>query len=254
MPERIAPARSLRLGVAGPVGTGKSSLIAMICREMAADLNLGVITNDIYTDEDARFLRSAGVLHPERIRAVETGACPHTAIRDDVTANLLAVEDLEADFDPLDVVLVESGGDNLTATFSPALVDAQIFVLDVAGGGDVARKGGPGIGRADLLVINKADLGPYVDVDVPRMIADGRAARDGRPVLGLSRLDRSSIDELAAWVRSVLHSFRSGSHVTVDPGPMAPHWHAGEAGQGFRHAHEDGEHSHRHAGPAPSPS
>ena len=104
-----------------------------------------MITNDIYTDEDARFLRSAGVLDPERIRAVETGACPHTAIRDDVTANLLAVEDLEADFAPLDVVLVESGGDNLTATFSPALVDAQIFVLDVAGGGDVARKGGPGI-------------------------------------------------------------------------------------------------------------
>ena len=163
-----------------------------------------MITNDIYTDEDARFLRSAGVLDPERIRAVETGACPHTAIRDDVTANLLAVEDLEADFAPLDVVLVESGGDNLTATFSPALVDAQIFVLDVAGGGDVARKGGPGIGRADLLVVNKTDLGPYVGVDVPQMVADGRAARDGRPVIGLSRLDRASIDELTGWLRGVL--------------------------------------------------
>ena len=126
------------------------------------------------------------MLDPERIRAVETGACPHTAIRDDVTANLLAVEDLERDFAPLDVVLVESGGDNLTATFSPALVDAQIFVLDVAGGGDVARKGGPGIGRADLLVVNKTDLAPYVGVDVA---ADGRrraAARDGRAVLALS--------------------------------------------------------------------
>ena len=174
----------------------KSSLIALICRELADELRLGVITNDIYTDEDARFLRSAGVLDPERIRAVETGACPHTAIRDDVTANLLAVEDLEADFAPLDVVLVESGGDNLTATFSPALVDAQIFVLDVAGGGDVARKGGPGIGRADLLVVNKTDLGPYVGVDVPRMVADGQAARDGRPVMALSRLDRASIDAL----------------------------------------------------------
>ena len=190
--------------MAGPVGTGKSSLIALICRELADELSLGVITNDIYTDEDARFLRSAGVLDPERIRAVETGACPHTAIRDDVTANLLAVEDLEADFAPLDVVLVESGGDNLTATFSPALVDAQIFVLDVAGGGDVARKGGPGIGRADLLVVNKTDLGPYVGVDVPQMVADGRAARDGRPVIGLSRLDRASIDELTGWVRGVL--------------------------------------------------
>jgi len=243
----IAGARSLRLGVAGPVGTGKSSLIAMICREMAAELNLGVITNDIYTDEDARFLRSAGVLDPARIRAVETGACPHTAIRDDVTANLLAVEDLEADFAPLDMVLVESGGDNLTATFSPALVDAQIFVLDVAGGGDVARKGGPGIGRADLLVVNKTDLGPYVGVDVPAMIADGMAARDGRPVLGVSRLDRESIDALTDWVRSVLDSFRSGTHVAVDPGPMAPHFHAGDEGEGDTHAHQHDDHPHLHA-------
>ncbi|MDQ1572840.1 MAG: urease accessory protein, partial [Actinomycetota bacterium] len=181
MPESTT--RSLRLGIAGPVGTGKSSLIATICRALSQELRLGVITNDIYTDEDARFLRSAGVLDPERIRAVETGACPHTAIRDDVTVNLLAVEDLEHDFAPLDVVLIESGGDNLTATFSPALVDAQIFVLDVAGGGDVARKGGPGIARADLLVVNKTDLAPYVGVDVPTMVSDARAARDGGAVL-----------------------------------------------------------------------
>src|ERR1041384_5274819 len=173
MPETT---RSFRLGVGGPVGTGKSSLIATVCRELADELRLGVITNDIYTDEDARLLRSAGVLDPERIRAVETGACPHTAIRDDVTPNLIAVEDLEHDFAPLDVVLVESGGDNLTATFSPALVDAQIFVLDVAGGGDVARKGGPGIARADLLVVNKTDLAPYVEVDVDRMVKDAEAA------------------------------------------------------------------------------
>lgn len=176
--------RALRLGVAGPVGTGKSSLIATICAALADDLQIAVITNDIYTDEDARFLRSAGVLAPERIRAVETGACPHTAIRDDVTENLLAAEDLEADFAPLDLVLIESGGDNLTATFSPALVDAQLFVLDVAGGGDVARKGGPGIGRADLLVVNKTDLAPHVGVDVAQMVADASDAREGRPVLG----------------------------------------------------------------------
>ena len=177
------------------------------------------------------------MLDPERIRAVETGACPHTAIRDDVTANLLAVEDLEADFAPLDLVLVESGGDNLTATFSPALVDAQIFVLDVAGGGDVARKGGPGIGRADLLVVNKTDLGPYVGVDVPQMVADGRAARDGRPVIGLSRLDRPSIDALTGWVRGVLATFRAGAHVAVDPGPMAPHSHSADEGGGLAHRH-----------------
>ncbi len=247
--------RALRLGVAGPVGTGKSSLIAMICRELAHELRLGVITNDIYTDEDARFLRSAGVLDPERIRAVETGACPHTAIRDDVTANLLAVEDLEADFAPLDVVLVESGGDNLTATFSPALVDAQIFVLDVAGGGDVARKGGPGIGRADLLVVNKTDLAPYVGVDVPQMIADGQAARDGRPVLGLSRTDPDSVELLKDWLRAVLQAHRSGDHIPVDPGPMAPHFHATADG-GYVHSHPNAdsggprEHQHERAASA----
>jgi urease accessory protein len=218
--------RSFRLGVAGPVGTGKTSLIASVCRELAGELRLGVVTNDIYTDEDARFLRGAGVLEPERIRAVETGACPHTAIRDDVTPNLMAVEDLEAEFAPLDVVLVESGGDNLTATFSPALVDAQIFVLDVAGGGDVARKGGPGIARADLLVVNKTDLAPYVGVDVPRMVQDAVRVRDGRPVLALSRSDPDSLAALRSWVLETAERVSGGGHVAVDPGPMAPHMHA----------------------------
>jgi len=238
------PERALRLGVAGPVGTGKSSLIALICRELAGESSLGVITNDIYTDEDARFLRSAGVLDPERIRAVETGACPHTAIRDDITANLMAVEDLESDFSPLDMVLVESGGDNLTATFSPALVDAQIFVLDVAGGGDVARKGGPGIARADLLVVNKTDLAPHVGVDVALMVADGRAARDGRPVLALSRTDRESVASLTEWVRGLLLAFRSGVHVAIDPGPMAPHSHPEPAGAAVLRSHSVGSGQH----------
>jgi urease accessory protein len=237
--------RALRLGVAGPVGTGKSSLIATICRELADELRLGVITNDIYTDEDARFLRSAGVLDPDRIRAVETGACPHTAIRDDVTVNLIAVEDLERDFAPLDVVLVESGGDNLTATFSPALVDAQIFVLDVAGGGDVARKGGPGIARADLLVVNKTDLAPYVGVDVPRMVSDAKDARDGRAVLALSRTDAASVSQLKQWVLTLHAAHRAGDHHPQDPGPMAPHFHADETG-GVLHSHEPGDHAHSH--------
>ncbi len=220
------PPRGLRLGVAGPVGTGKSSLIALLCRELGQTLSIGVVTNDIYTDEDARMLRAAGVLDPERIRAVETGACPHTAIRDDVSANLQAVEDLERDFAPLDLVLVESGGDNLTATFSPALVDAQVFVLDVAGGGDVVRKGGPGIARADLLVVNKTDLAPYVGVDAELMAREGVAARDGRPVIALSRTDPTSIAALRAWVTSVVDRHRSGAHTPEDPGPMAPHRHA----------------------------
>ena len=227
MPE-TAPgsSRALRLGVCGPVGTGKSSLIATICRELAGSLRLAVVTNDIYTDEDARFLRAAGVLPEERVVGVETGACPHTAIRDDVTANLLAVEDLGQRFAPLDVVLVESGGDNLTATFSPALVDAQLFVLDVAGGGDVARKGGPGIERADLLVVNKTDLAPYVGVDVERMVHDAEHARDGRRVLPLSRTDLASEAALAGWVTSTLEAFRGGGLVPVDPGPMARHAHS----------------------------
>ncbi|MEP9382086.1 urease accessory protein UreG [Nocardioides sp. KR10-350] len=236
MPDRS----TLRVGVCGPVGTGKSSLIALLCRELAGDLQLGVVTNDIYTDEDARFLRSAGVLAPERIRAVETGACPHTAIRDDITANLLAVEELEDDFAPLDVVLVESGGDNLTATFSPALVDVQVFLIDVAGGGDVARKGGPGIERADLLVVNKTDLAPYVGVDAALMVADAIAARDGRPVLALSRNDPESVARLVAWVRAQLSAHRAGSLVPADPGPMAPHTHA----DGTTHAHPDADDDH----------
>jgi len=229
--------RALRVGVCGPVGTGKSSIIALICRELSGVLELGVVTNDIYTDEDARFLRAEGVLAADRIRAVETGACPHTAIRDDITANLLAVEELEADFAPLDLVLVESGGDNLTATFSPALVDVQLFVLDVAGGGDVARKGGPGIERADLLVINKTDLAPYVGVDRDLMVADASAARDGRDVVALSRHDRASIDELTRWLTLQLAVHRAGDLVPSDPGPMAPHGHSHDHPQDHSHDH-----------------
>ncbi len=251
MPDTSTPTRALRLGVAGPVGTGKSSLIATLCRSLRDDLRLGVITNDIYTDEDARFLRSEGVLEPERIRAVETGACPHTAIRDDVTANLIAAEDLERDFSPLDVVIIESGGDNLTATFSPALVDAQLFVLDVAGGGDVARKGGPGIARADLLVVNKTDLAPYVGVDVEQMVADATAAREGRDVLALSRTDETAVAALRGWVLGMVAAHTSGTHVPIDPGPMAPHSHADDQGGWVVHTHEH-EHEHSHAGGAPS--
>ena len=201
--------RALRLGVCGPVGTGKTSLIALLCRELGPRMSVAVITNDIYTDEDARMLRAAGVLDPERIRAVETGACPHTAIRDDITANLLAIEDLEADFDPVDLVLVESGGDNLTATFSPALVDAQIFVLDVAGGGDVVRKGGPGISRADLLVINKTDLAPHVGADLEGMARDAKAQRGDLPVAFTALKTEGGITPVADWVRDRLAAWNT---------------------------------------------
>lgn len=257
VPQPVAPVspagRPLRLGVCGPVGTGKSSLIALLCRELAAQWELAVITNDIYTDEDARFLRSAGVLPEERIRAVETGACPHTAIRDDISANLMTAVELEREFPGLDMVLLESGGDNLTATFSPALVDVQIFVLDVAGGGDVARKGGPGIERADLLIVNKTDLAPYVGVDVVRMLADAREARGDRPVIGLSRTDRASIDELVGWLTQVRSHHRAGRWEPRDPGPMAAHSHGPDHDQDHGHAHDHApdhvEHEHATTGP-----
>ncbi|MDR9371897.1 urease accessory protein UreG [Conexibacter sp. JD483] len=218
-----AERRALRIGVAGPVGTGKSSLIAALCATLGAELRLGVVTNDIYTTEDAEFLRAQGVLAPERIVAVQTGCCPHTAIRDDVSANLQAVEDLEAAQGPLAIVFVESGGDNLTTAFSPALADTQIFVLDCAGGDDVPRKGGPGVARSDLLVINKVDLAPLVGASVERMVSDAGARRDGRPTLAIDLRGSGGIVDVAAWVLRKESAWRAGALVSEDPGPPAPH-------------------------------
>src|SRR5262249_3965905 len=172
--------RALRIGIGGPVGSGKTALVAALCRALAGTLQLAVVTNDIYTTEDADSLLRNGVLPAERIRAVETGCCPHTAIRDDISANLDAVEGLEARLGQLDLILVESGGDNLTATFSRGLVDRQIFVVDVAGGDKVPRKGGPGVTSADLLVINKTDLAPLVGADLGVMARDAAARRRRR--------------------------------------------------------------------------
>jgi urease accessory protein len=192
-----------RIGIGGPVGSGKTALVAALCRDLGTDLMIGVVTNDIYTTEDADFLRRAGVLPEGRIRAVQTGACPHTAIRDDISANLDAVEHLEADYPGLDLVLVESGGDNLTATFSYGLVHRQVFVIDVAGGDKVPRKGGPGVTRSDLLVINKTDLAPLVGADLGVMDREAAAVRDGRPVLFTSlRGTAASVAAVAAWVRA----------------------------------------------------
>jgi urease accessory protein len=193
--------RALRVGVGGPVGSGKTALVAALCRALAGELRLAVVTNDIYTSEDAEFLKRAGVLDAERISAVETGCCPHTAIRDDITANLDAVEELEERLGPLDLVLVESGGDNLTATFSYGLVDAQIFVVDVAGGDKVPRKGGPGVTASDLLVINKTDLAPLVGADLGVMARDAAAKRGEAPVLFLSLREEPTAPSVATWVR-----------------------------------------------------
>jgi len=198
----------LRIGVGGPVGSGKTALVAALCRILAHDVvapvDLAVVTNDIYTTEDADFLRRAGVLPDERIRAVATGCCPHTAIRDDISANLEEVEALETTFPDLELVLVESGGDNLTATFSYGLVDAQVFVIDVAGGDKVPRKGGPGVQRSDLLVINKTDLAPLVGADLDVMAREAAAARGARPVLFTSLRETSGATDVARWVRGRL--------------------------------------------------
>ncbi|MFM9446541.1 urease accessory protein UreG [Streptomyces acidiscabies] len=199
--------RALRIGLGGPVGSGKTATVAALCRDLREELSLAVVTNDIYTREDAEFLLREAVLPPERIAAVETGACPHTAIRDDISANLEAVEDLEDSVGPLDLILVESGGDNLTATFSRGLVDAQIFVIDVAGGDDIPRKGGPGVTTADLLVVNKTDLAPYVGSDLARMAADAKAQRAQLPVAFQSLRSEAGVAEVAAWVRAQVRAW-----------------------------------------------
>lgn len=194
--------RAFRLGVGGPVGSGKTALVAALCRALADDLDTAVVTNDIYTTEDADFLRRHAVLPPERVRAVVTGCCPHTAIRDDISGNLDAVESLEDSFPGLELVLVESGGDNLTAIFSRGLVDAQIFVIDVAGGDKVPRKGGPGVRTSDLLVINKTDLAPLVGADLEVMARDAQASRDGRPVLFTSLVGAPGAAAVASWAKA----------------------------------------------------
>ena len=171
----------LRLGVAGPVGSGKTALVEALCRQLRDRLDIAVVTNDIYTHEDAQYLTRVGALEPARIRGVETGGCPHTAIREDCSINRSAVAELEQNFPDLDLVLVESGGDNLAASFSPELVDLFIYVIDVAAGDKIPRKGGPGITRSDLLVINKTDLAPMVGADLEVMERDTQRMRADRP-------------------------------------------------------------------------
>lgn len=193
----------LRVGIGGPVGSGKTELVACLCATLAAELSVVVVTNDVFTTEDAAILHRRAVLDPGRIVGVQTGCCPHTAIRDDISENLEVVEGLERRYAP-DLVLVESGGDNLTATFSRALVDVQIFVIDVAGGDKVPRKGGPGITTSDLLVVNKVDLAGRVGADLSVMATDAAAARGGRTTLFVSLVEDPAATPVAAWIRERL--------------------------------------------------
>ena len=193
--------RPFRLGIGGPVGSGKTMCVLRLCQWLKNDISLAVITNDIYTREDAEFLLRQDVLPADRVRGVETGGCPHTAIRDDTSMNMAAVVDLENAHPDLQLILIESGGDNLSATFSPELVDAYIYVIDVAEGDKIPRKGGPAIRTSDLLLINKTDLAPYVGADLEVMATDAKIQRGTRPFLFADLRSEKGKDALLAWLK-----------------------------------------------------
>jgi urease accessory protein len=196
--------KPLKIGVGGPVGSGKTALVEALCLRLRDNYDVAVITNDIYTKEDAQFLIRRGVLPEERVLGVETGGCPHTAIREDASVNLEAIRDLFRRFPELELLFVESGGDNLAATFSPELVDATIYVIDVAEGEKIPRKGGPGITRSDLLVINKIDLAPHVGADLSVMEADAKRMRGARPFVFTNLKDGTGVASIIDWIRAEL--------------------------------------------------
>lgn len=206
--------KPIRIGIGGPVGSGKTSLVDQLTRAMHADYNIAVITNDIYTREDAQFLIRNGVLEENRIIGVETGGCPHTAIREDASMNFAAIDELKERFDDLDIIFVESGGDNLSATFSPELVDGYIYVIDVAEGQDIPRKGGPALTRSDLLLINKTELAPHVGVDLEVMESDVLNMRNGRPYVFADVRTQKNVEQIIQWIK---HSMLlEGAGVTSD--------------------------------------
>jgi urease accessory protein len=194
----------LRVGIAGPVGSGKTALVDALCKEMRTTYQLAVVTNDIYTQEDAQFLVRSQALESDRILGVETGGCPHTAIREDASLNLAAIEQLETQFNNLDLLFVESGGDNLAATFSPELVDITIYVIDVAAGDKIPRKGGPGITKSDLLVINKIDLAPFVGADLNIMERDAKKMRGNQPFVFTNLKTKQGLDAIIQYIQSHL--------------------------------------------------
>jgi urease accessory protein len=231
--------RAFRIGIAGPVGSGKTALVHRLSQRLYPKRSLAVVTNDIYTKEDAEFLMRQGTLPTERIRGVETGACPHSAIREDASMNLQAIAELEESLPGLDLILVESGGDNLGAAFSPELVDVWIYVIDVAEGDKIPRKGGPGIMRSDLLVINKIDLAPYVGASLEVMDSDSRRMRGDRLFLFTNLRDEVGLGAVLAWVEEQLATPMGSRRELLDA-------YSARTMSGTGHHHHDHGHEHHH--------
>jgi len=233
--------RAFRIGIAGPVGSGKTALVHRLSQRLWPKRNLAVVTNDIYTKEDAEFLLRQGTLPAERIRGVETGACPHSAIREDASMNLQAIAELEDTLPGLELVFIESGGDNLGAAFSPELVDIWIYVIDVAEGDKIPRKGGPGIMRSDLLVINKIDLAPYVGASLEIMERDSRKMRGDRPFLFTNLRDEVGLDSVVGWVEQNIAGSAGSRRSLIDAhAPFVSRSHD------HHHDHEHDHHDHSH--------
>jgi urease accessory protein len=244
--KELTSMRAFRVGIAGPVGSGKTALVDRLSRRLWPKYNLAVVTNDIYTKEDAEFLLRQGILPAERVRGVETGACPHAAIREDASMNLQAIAELEDTLPGLELIFVESGGDNLSAAFSPELVDVWIYVIDVAEGDKIPRKGGPGITRSDLLVINKIDLAPYVGASLEVMDRDSRKMRGERVFFFTNLREDVGLDRVVAWLEEKMQGPEQARRELIDahaPYVGTPHTH--EPG-GHSHAHGAGEQGHSH--------